>query len=95
MLLRALHHGLVESGADLNQAPGVGIEGVDGEVRAARWLLAAARRKAWLILYTHDVAEQPSKWGCAPAVLQRLICLARRLELDIVTVAEGARRAGF
>ena len=33
-LLRALHHGLVGAGADLNQAPAVGVEGPDGEALA-------------------------------------------------------------
>jgi peptidoglycan/xylan/chitin deacetylase (PgdA/CDA1 family) len=55
--LRALHHGLIANGADLNQAPAVGIEGADGEQVALDWLDKAHRRKAWLILYTHDVSR--------------------------------------
>ena len=93
--LRALHHGLVESGADLNQAPGVGIEGPGGEATAHRWLDTAARRRAWVILYTHDVSETPSAWGCTPAALQRLIDRAVGGRFDIVTVAEGVRRLGL
>ena len=92
--LRALHHGLIEAGCDLNQAPAVGIEGPDGEAVAARWLAAARRRNAWLILYPHDVAEAPSPWGCTPGALGRLIDLARADAIEIVTVAEGARRLG-
>ncbi|CAN5899379.1 hypothetical protein BH11PSE1_BH11PSE1_08650 [soil metagenome] len=34
--LRALHHGLIEKGADLNQLPAVGIEGPDGEAVARK-----------------------------------------------------------
>lgn len=93
-LLRALHHGLVETGADLNQAPAVGIEGDHGEAVARRWLARAARRKAWLILYTHDVAPAPSAWGCTPDALARLIDEAVALGFDVVTAAEGARRIG-
>lgn len=91
-LLRALHPGLIETGCDLNQAPAVGIEGEDGRAFAERWLERAARRKAWLILYTHDVDGRPSPWGSTPATLEALILAARRLEFDIVTVAEGAAR---
>jgi len=69
----ALHPGLIEDGSDLNQAPGVGIEGPDGEAVARAWLDRAIRRRAWLILYTHDVAERPTAWGCAPDALARLI----------------------
>ncbi len=91
-LLRALHHGVIEDGSDLNQAPAVGIEGVDGEMVARRWLKTAAERKAWLILYTHDVADPPSAWGCTPDALARLADEALALGFDVVTAAEGARR---
>lgn len=91
-VLRALNHGLIESGTDLNQAPAVGIEGPHGEAVALAWLQRAVRRRAWLILYTHDVAETPSGWGCTPGALARLAAAARAAGCDIVTVAEGARR---
>ena len=93
-LLRALHHGLIETGADLNQAPAVGIEGDAGEAVALRWLTRAAERRAWLILYTHDVAEAPSAWGCTPGALARLVDAAVALGFDVVTAAEGAGRIG-
>jgi peptidoglycan/xylan/chitin deacetylase (PgdA/CDA1 family) len=93
--LRALHHGLITDGADLNQAPAVGVEGEAGEAVAAEWLDKAKARKAWLILYTHDVAEQPSQWGCTTAALERLIDRAVAEGFDVVTVAEGARRIGL
>jgi peptidoglycan/xylan/chitin deacetylase (PgdA/CDA1 family) len=92
-LLRALHHGAVSRGADLNQAPAVGIEGEAGEALAMRWLDTAVRRRAWLILYTHDVAERPSPWGCTPQSLERLAEAAVNAGCRIVTVAEGARLA--
>ena len=56
---------------------------------------AAKRRRAWLILYTHDVREDPSPWGCTPAALARLIDRARADAFEIVTMAEGARRLGI
>lgn len=93
-LLRALHHGLIADGADLNQAPAVGIEGDEGEAVASRWMDAAARRPAWLILYTHDVADRPSPWGCTVGALERLADRAVRQGFDVVTVAEGADRIG-
>ena len=54
----------------------------------------ARRRKAWLILYTHDVADRPSPFGCTPAALGRLMDRAQAADFDIVTVAEGCRRIG-
>ena len=52
----------------------------------------ATARRAWLILYTHDVVEPPSPFGCTPAALKRLIEHALAAEAEVVTVAEGARR---
>jgi peptidoglycan/xylan/chitin deacetylase (PgdA/CDA1 family) len=90
--LRGLHRGLIGRGADFNQLPAVGIEGPAGEATAMRWVERAKAKRSWLILYTHDVAERPSAWGCTPAALQRLINRTRDLGFDIVTVAEGAAR---
>lgn len=92
--LRALHHGVVTKGSDLNQMPAVGIEGVDGEATAARWLNEAKAKNAWLILYTHDVGDDATAWGCTPGALERLTAMAANGGFDVVTVAEGARRLG-
>lgn len=93
-LLRALHHGLVRQGSDLNQAPAVGIEGPGGETVARRWLQRALDERAWLILYTHDVRAEPSPYGCTPAALERLVDAAQAGGAAVVTVAEGCRRIG-
>jgi peptidoglycan/xylan/chitin deacetylase (PgdA/CDA1 family) len=93
-LLRGLHHGLIDGGADLNQAPAVGIEGPGGEAVAGRWMDRARRRTSWLILYTHDVTDEPSPFGCTPAALGRLIGRAGDDGFEVVTVAEGCRRIG-
>jgi len=93
-LMRALHPGLVTAGADLNQAPAVGVEGPGGEALARRWLDRAADRGGWLILCTHDVAAAPSPYGCTPAALARLADAALAEGLEVVTVAEGAARVG-
>lgn len=93
-VLRALHRGVIEDGTDLNQAPAVGIEGARGARTALHWLRLAAARKAWLILYTHDVTDTPSPWGCTPGALESLIDAAQAGGFDIVTVADGVRRFG-
>jgi len=93
--LRTVQAGMVETGSDANQLPAVGIEGPEGEAAALRWLDRAADRKAWLILYTHDVAETPSAWGCTPEALGHLVDAAVARGFDVVTAAEGARRLGL
>jgi peptidoglycan/xylan/chitin deacetylase (PgdA/CDA1 family) len=94
-VLRALHHGLIQTGTDLNQAPSVGVETDYGEANAMKWIERAAARNAWLILYTHDVIEAPSRFGCSPATLERLLQAALSRGFDIVTVAQAAQRIGL
>jgi len=94
-LLRALHPGVIERGCDLNQAPAVGVEGENGEATARRWLAEARERRAWVILFTHDVRPDPSPWGCTPQALERLVDEAVADGFEVVTVAEGARRLGL
>jgi peptidoglycan/xylan/chitin deacetylase (PgdA/CDA1 family) len=91
---RGLSHGMVRTGVDLNQAPAIGLEGPNALSLGRRWLnKAAVRPNNWLILYSHDVRENPSDWGCTPETLRTLVDEASRLGFDIVTFAEGARRA--
>lgn len=94
-LLRALHPGVIGMGCDLNQAPAVGVEGETGEATARRWLAEARARRAWVILFTHDVRPDPSPWGCTPQALERLVDEALAGGVEVVTVAEGARRLGL
>ncbi len=86
--LRGVHKGLVHDGDDLNQLPGVGIEGPDGEALARQWIDRAVAENAWLILYTHDVREAHSPWGCTPDALSRLVAHARQAGCEIRTVGE-------
>jgi peptidoglycan/xylan/chitin deacetylase (PgdA/CDA1 family) len=93
-LCRALHHGVIGPGADLNQAPAVGIEGEDGEAVARRWMQTAAREDAWLILYTHILGCNPSEFGCSIEAFTRLVDEAMAGGFDIVTVERGAAMLG-
>jgi peptidoglycan/xylan/chitin deacetylase (PgdA/CDA1 family) len=44
----------------------------------------AAARRAWLVLFTHDVQDTPSAHGCTPGELDHAIRLARQAGLDIL-----------
>lgn len=93
--LRGLHHGLIDQGCDMNQAPAVGIEGPEGEAAAWRWLAQAEARKSWLILYTHDVRPDPSPWGCTPQAFAALIDAAVGAGFEVGTVGAIARKLGL
>jgi peptidoglycan/xylan/chitin deacetylase (PgdA/CDA1 family) len=53
----------------------------------------AATTNGWLIFYGHDVAANPSPYGCTPQLLRRALKAAAARNMPIVTVAEALRRA--
>ncbi len=93
-LARALHPGLIAAGADLAQAPAVGVEGEDGETRARHWMARARARSAWLILFTHGVEQAVTPYGCTVAALARLVDEAVEGGFEVVTAAQGAEKLG-
>ncbi|MGF1607968.1 MAG: polysaccharide deacetylase family protein [Kiloniellales bacterium] len=52
----------------------------------------ARQTRAWLIFFTHDVAERPSTYGCTPEHLEAAVSAAVAAGCDVVTVGEAARR---
>jgi peptidoglycan/xylan/chitin deacetylase (PgdA/CDA1 family) len=84
--LRGVHAGLVHDGGDRNQLPAVGVQGSDGEATARDWIDRAVASGAWLILFTHDVREDASAFGCTPGALERLADHALARGCDIRTV---------
>jgi peptidoglycan/xylan/chitin deacetylase (PgdA/CDA1 family) len=48
----------------------------------------------WLIFYTHDVAEEPSPYGCSPALLNEALEAASRRKIPVLNMAEALQCAG-
>jgi peptidoglycan/xylan/chitin deacetylase (PgdA/CDA1 family) len=48
----------------------------------------------WLIFYTHDVADEPSPYGCSPALLHEALEAASRRKIPVLNMAEALRCAG-
>jgi peptidoglycan/xylan/chitin deacetylase (PgdA/CDA1 family) len=46
------------------------------------------RANGWVIFYTHDVREAPSKFGCTPQLLRELVAEAKKKGCRIMTVAD-------
>ncbi|MGE3250587.1 MAG: polysaccharide deacetylase family protein [Hyphomonadaceae bacterium] len=52
----------------------------------------ADRLGAWMIVFTHDVAAEPSPWGVPTGALGKLLLRARELKLNILPIADAANR---
>jgi peptidoglycan/xylan/chitin deacetylase (PgdA/CDA1 family) len=48
----------------------------------------------WLIFYTHDVADEPSAYGCSPALLNYAIEAAAARKIPVLSMAEALQCAG-
>jgi peptidoglycan/xylan/chitin deacetylase (PgdA/CDA1 family) len=55
---------------------------------------AAETANGWLIFYTHDVADEPSPYGCSPALLNEALQAASRRKIPVLNMAEALRCAG-
>jgi len=60
----------------------------------AQRIADAAQQKGWLILFSHDVADDPSPYGCTPGDLIFAIQTAKKAGLKVLPVSEAARLAG-
>mgnify|MGYP006278226589 CR=1 FL=1 len=95
LALRGVRPGVNRTGSDLNLLSAVPLDGGEAGLAAAlRQLDAAARRPGWIIFYGHDVRETPSEWGCTPAFFETVVDAVAATGAEVVTVREGARRAG-
>lgn len=87
-------------------SPGVNSGRIDlGDLRAERiyersidhdhvtaMLRSAAKAPAWIVFYTHDVADRPSPYGCTPATFERVVKNVVAAGASILTVGDATAR---
>jgi len=62
--------------------------------RASELISRNERKKGWLIFYTHDVTEKPSKFGCTPGLLEAVVARAAAAnKIMTVTAVMGQLQA--
>lgn len=62
---------------------------LDNSTRLETLITENARRKNWLIFYTHDVRPSPSAFGCTPALFESTVHCAARSGCLILTVQQA------
>jgi peptidoglycan/xylan/chitin deacetylase (PgdA/CDA1 family) len=93
---RGVHPGLNRRRLDLGQLSAVGLEsrkmsGTPIEEHVER----AAASKGWLIVYTHDVRDRPSAYGCRPRDLDRLLRAAKASGLQVLPMKGALATRAF
>jgi peptidoglycan/xylan/chitin deacetylase (PgdA/CDA1 family) len=74
---RGTGRGLICGAVDLADLPSTSLysHNFDRD-RLCQLIEDAQAKNAWLIFYTHDVAEEPSPFGCTPAQFQSIVAYA-------------------
>jgi peptidoglycan/xylan/chitin deacetylase (PgdA/CDA1 family) len=93
---RGIYPGLNVGSLDLGQLNAVGFEA--GKMRfdvMERYIARAAAKRAWLVVYSHDVQDRPSTYGCRPNDLDRLFRLAKAAGLEILPVKAALAQRAF
>ena len=86
---RGIFPGLNGPQVDLNLLRANHLYGDTDQFASAKMLIDENnRRKSWLIFYTHDVRPTPSRFGCTPAFLERVVRAAVESGARIATVGE-------
>ena len=88
---RGIYGGLNGPNPDLNLLAANSLYGdVDGVATYESLISANQQSNAWLIFYTHDVRDNPSPFGCTPALLEKVVALAVARGLHVAPVQEVA-----
>jgi peptidoglycan/xylan/chitin deacetylase (PgdA/CDA1 family) len=85
--VRGVDAGVNAGTLDIGQLKAVGLEvGKRAFEEVEEWVTRAAARRAWIVVYTHDVQPSPSHYGCRPEDLDRLLRVAKAAGLRILPV---------
>jgi peptidoglycan/xylan/chitin deacetylase (PgdA/CDA1 family) len=92
---RGIVPGLNAGAGDLAQLKAFPLFGAGGVARALSALNEGAKRKAWMVAFTHDIGDKPSPWGTTASDLETLLREAHKLGFLVlpVTSALGRRLA--
>jgi peptidoglycan/xylan/chitin deacetylase (PgdA/CDA1 family) len=91
---RSVDHGINQRIADLGSLKAWPLEGASVDRKKIAALIAdTIRTNGWLIFVTHDVSDQPSKYGVQPELLAFAVEVAQRSGCQLVTVDAALKLA--
>ena len=86
---RGIFRGVNGSVVDLNLLRANPLYGGVEQLSAIQRLLARAQELGgWLIFYTHDVQDPPSRYGCTPALLESAVKATLDISARVMTVSQ-------
>ncbi len=93
---RGIRAGVNAGTIDLAQLRSVAIEAKRWDpARIEAWIAETVERTGWLTLFTHDVGDDPTPYGCTPAMLEHALRALSDAGVEMVTVKAGLARVTF
>lgn len=90
---RGIREGVNGRWFDRSQVKAIGLERKSWSKARIESAVAQAReKKAWIVLFTHDVSETPSPYGATPEMLEHAIETFKSSGIEVVTMREAYER---
>jgi peptidoglycan/xylan/chitin deacetylase (PgdA/CDA1 family) len=87
--LRGITSGPMINQADLNQIRSTPLFAGQDFEKAMAQIRALQHTPAWVTLFTHDITENPTQWGCTPAQMDSAINAVKEVGADVLPVADA------
>jgi len=93
---RGIYPGINVGWSDLAQLRAAPLERRSWSAEEVERLVAEAKaRSGWLIFFSHDVSDDPSPYGCTPAMLEHLLETLEKAGIEALPVKSALARASF
>lgn len=90
--LRGVRPGINRSGDDRHLLKSVGIDGGPEGIRRVLDFIEEGRKSpGWLILYAHDIQDNPTEWGCTPDEFRSVCDAVGAASAEVLPVTEAYR----
>ncbi len=86
-LVRGIHSPTSSNNLDLNQTTSQRLFSGDDFEACRKAISALQSQPSWLILFTHDVRENPSEYGCTPSEFEQILEDLEAIDADVLPVA--------
>ena len=94
---RGIRPGVNEGLVDLAELKAVPLERRSwSAAEVEHWIAQAKAGAGWIVFFTHDVAHEPSPYGCTPAMLEHALdALEAAAGIEILPVKSALARVVF
>ena len=93
---RGIRPGVNEGMIDLAELKAIPLERRSWSAAEVERLVAQAKANTgWIVFFSHDVAEDPSPYGCTPAMLEHALDALKAAGIEILPVKSALARAVF